>query len=156
MKQQDRELDLARGKLCPICDLPMTKHGNGKHSATRDHLKARSLGTTLNCFDGHNKMIICRDCNVAKGSASLVEFLMRLLREGDAIRAEGVAGIIADIYRSLGEDRGASELVGMSASGKPKKKAAPRPPVLPLPRPTKACQFPACGCRGACSRYAVP
>lgn len=89
-----------------------------------------------------------------KGQSTLVEFLMRLLREGDAIRAEGVAGVIADIYRDLGEDRGADELVGMA--GRKKKPKAIQPPVDALPRPTKKCDFPHCSCSRTCSRYAVP
>ncbi len=114
------------------------------------HLRARALGSTLACFGGHNKKIICRNCNMLQGDDTLVVFLLQLLRAGDAIRAEGVAGIIADIYVALG-DVEADELVGM-----------PKAPELPKPkkrlRPdrrafTKRCTFPACTCAGMCNFY---
>lgn len=152
MEQQDKELDLAVGRECPICDTPMQKHGNRPHSATRDHLRPRRLGSTLACFDGRNKKIICRACNVLKRDDSLVVFLLRLMRDADAVKAEGVAGMIADLYACMDAEE-ADALVGMSVQPPPI--SAPKKPKQRNPLRRSLCSFPSCECVARC-QHAPP
>jgi 5-methylcytosine-specific restriction endonuclease McrA len=78
------ELVAAIGKPCCYCGDPMA-------APTRDHIRPRSKGGTL---DACNKALACDPCNVDKGSRSLRSWLYRLELAGDP-RAGFVAIMIA-------------------------------------------------------------
>jgi hypothetical protein len=76
------ELVAAIGKPCAYCGDPMA-------APTRDHIRPRSKGGTL---EGGNKALACARCNTDKGSRSLASWLYRLAGAGDP-RAVFVAEI---------------------------------------------------------------
>jgi 5-methylcytosine-specific restriction endonuclease McrA len=67
------ELVAAIGKPCVYCGEPMD-------CPTRDHIRPRSKGGTL---EARNKALACDRCNQDKGSRSLGSWLYRLDRAGD-------------------------------------------------------------------------
>jgi 5-methylcytosine-specific restriction endonuclease McrA len=78
------ELVAAIGKPCAYCGDPMA-------APTRDHIRPRSKGGTL---EGGNKALACDPCNQDKGSKSLASWLYRL-RKADDQRAVFVATTLA-------------------------------------------------------------
>jgi len=78
------ELVAAIGKPCAYCGDPMA-------APTRDHIRPRSKGGTL---EGGNKVLACDPCNQDKGSKSLASWLYRL-RKADDQRAVFVSTTLA-------------------------------------------------------------
>ena len=74
------------GSPCPYCGMAML----GDREPSRDHIKPRSR---RRCFQG-NQVIVCCQCNQAKGSLSLGRWLNRLRASGDP-RSEHVAVFVA-------------------------------------------------------------
>ena len=77
------ELVAAIGKPCRYCGEPMV-------APTRDHIRPRSKGGTL---EGRNKALACYRCNQDKGSHSLASWLYRLRKANDP-RAEVVVQLV--------------------------------------------------------------
>jgi HNH endonuclease len=86
------ELVAAIGKPCAYCGYPMA-------APTRDHIKPRSKGGTL---DGGNKALACDRCNTDKGSRSLASWLYRLETAGDprALFVRAIVDSLAPIDRT--------------------------------------------------------
>lgn len=74
-------LKLYYGLPCSYCRKAMTKRGNGKHSATRDHIVPKSKGAWD--IGVRNVICACRACNNYKGDSTLAEFYIRLHKSGD-------------------------------------------------------------------------
>jgi 5-methylcytosine-specific restriction endonuclease McrA len=87
----------AIGLPCPYCGHPMQHPEEGRRYPTRDHIRPRSKGFTLE--DSANRAIVCQPCNGDKGSRSLASFLFRLRRANDA-RAHVVAAFAAQLVNS--------------------------------------------------------
>lgn len=68
------ELLAAVGKPCVYCGEPMD-------CPTRDHIRPRSKGGTL---EARNKALACDRCNQDKGSRTLRSWLYRLDKAGDS------------------------------------------------------------------------
>lgn len=103
------------GMPCPYCAKAMTLADGkrGRRAPTRDHVRPRCKGATLASFKDLNRLLVCRTCNHAKGSRSLVEFYA-WLRERNDPRAHHVARTIHALRESA--PSGVFwELVGMSA-----------------------------------------
>jgi 5-methylcytosine-specific restriction endonuclease McrA len=77
------ELVAAIGKPCRYCGEPMV-------APTRDHIRPRSKGGTL---EASNKALACFRCNQDKGSRSLASWLYRLRMANDP-RGEIVAQFV--------------------------------------------------------------
>lgn len=74
-------LKLYYGLPCPYCRKAMTKRGNGKHSATRDHIVPKSKGAWD--IGVRNVIVACKNCNCDKDSKTLAEFYIWLHRSSD-------------------------------------------------------------------------
>ncbi len=79
---------------CALFSLPLSaSHAPtaaiGERFPTRDHIRPRSKGFTLDA----NRAIVCQPCNEDKGSRSLQSFLFRLQRAGDP-RTAHVAALV--------------------------------------------------------------
>jgi 5-methylcytosine-specific restriction endonuclease McrA len=87
------ELVAAIGKPCAYCGDPMA-------APTRDHIRPRSKGGTL---EPGNKALACDRCNTDKGNRSLASWLHRL-----EIAADPRAAIVHALVQSAGADRSES------------------------------------------------
>lgn len=86
-----KSLHMAIGTRCPYCDRPMD---GAKRRPTRDHVhRPKADGGTLT--DG-NRLIVCHECNVNKGSASLDLFHANLVSARDP-RAKYVAAVLEQL-----------------------------------------------------------
>jgi 5-methylcytosine-specific restriction endonuclease McrA len=63
------------GRLCPYCETPMS---GAAHRPTREHVKARSAGGTLETC-----IIVCSSCNADKNNMTLAEFAHWLYQRSD-------------------------------------------------------------------------
>jgi 5-methylcytosine-specific restriction endonuclease McrA len=83
--------DVRRAELVAAIGRPCCYCGTAMSAPTRDHIRPRSKGGTL---DAGNKVFACDPCNGDKGSRSLASWLYRLELAGDR-RAGFVAIMIA-------------------------------------------------------------